>query len=161
MSQDKRGFFGQIFMAMMIFCSLVWVWTVALILTWPWEKSADWKPEFRLAALCANGEACGIPYGQLAEAKAKGIYTTLAPASDNGEVMEPKNWLRWKTAAGQPWQIESAASSWHFQTTVRYRLEGETPVLVEYQEIGAKSLYYGMALAAVSLLGLYLRKLRR
>lgn len=160
MSQEKRGFFSQAFIAMMIFCGLVWLWTVALIIAWPWEKSSTWKPEFRLAAVCAQDEACGIPYGKLTEAKAKGSFSSLVPPSDIGEVMEADAWLRWKTVAGQPWQIEAKSSSWHFQTTVHYRLEGETPVLVEYQDVGAKALYYGMALAAVSLLGLYLRKLR-
>ena len=27
MSLDKRGMFAKIFLAMMIFCALVWVWT--------------------------------------------------------------------------------------------------------------------------------------
>lgn len=160
MSQDKRSRFSQIFIAMMIYCGLVWIWTVVLILTWPWEKNSTWKPQFRLAAVCADGEACGIPHGQLAEAKAKGLFTALQPPADAGEVMDGDNWLRWKKVAGQPWQIEAIASSWHFQTTVRYRLQDETPVLVEYQEVGAKVLYYGMGLAAFTLLGLYLRKLR-
>lgn len=160
MSQDKRSLFSQIFIAMMIFCGLVWIWTVALIIAWPWEKSPAWKPQFRLPAVCANGEACGVPYGQLADARAKGSLVSLQPAGDNGEVMETDGWLRWKKVSGQPWQIESTASSWHFQTTVRYRLQDDTPILVEYQDVGAKALYYGMALAAFSLLGLYLRKLR-
>jgi hypothetical protein len=161
MSEDKRGLFGQIFIAMMIFCGLVWVWTVAFILGAPWEKTATWKPEFRLAAVCANNEACGVAYGQLSEAKAKGALASLMPTEAAGEVEEQDNWLKWKKVAGQPWQIESTASSWHFQTTVRYRVEGETPVLVEYQEVGAKAFYYGVGAALFSLIGIYLRKLRR
>lgn len=160
MAQDKRSLFSRIFVAMMIFCGLVWIWTVALIIAWPWEKNGAWKPEFRLAAVCAKDEACSVPYGRLAEAKARGTFTSLVPAADNGEVQEPDAWVRWQKVAGKPWQIESKASSWHFQTTIRYRLDGDTPVLLESQEVNAKVLYYGMALAAFSLLGLYLRKLR-
>lgn len=159
MSQDKRGLFSHIFITMMIFCGLVWVWTVALILAWPWEKSTAWKPEFRLAAVCKDG-ACSIPYGGLADARAKGTLASLVPTADAGEIGLEDAWLKWKKVAGQPWQIESTASSWHFQTTVRYRLEGDTPVLVEYQEVGGKAFYYGMGLAALSLLGIFLRKLR-
>ncbi|MBS1188372.1 MAG: hypothetical protein H6R10_164 [Rhodocyclaceae bacterium] len=160
MSQDKRGLMAEIFIAMMIFCGLVWVWTVAFILGWPWEKTTTWKPEMRLAVTCKD-EACGVAYGELAQAKAEGRVTALAPAEDAGQVQDQDAWLKWKKVAGQPWQIESTASSWSFQTTVRYRLEGETPVLVEYQDVGGKALYYGMAAAFLSLLGIYLRKLRR
>lgn len=160
MSEQKRSVMSQIFIAMMMFCGLVWVWTVAFILGWPWEKTTAWKPEFRLAAVCANNEACGIPYGQLADAKAKGTLTSLVPTEAAGEVEEPDNWLKWKKVSGESWQIESSASSWHFQTTVRYRLDGETPILVEYKEVSGKAFYYGMGAALLSLIGIYLRKLR-
>lgn len=160
MSEHKRGLMGELFIAMMMFCGLVWVWTVACILGWPWQQSNAWKPDFRLAVVCSNNEACGVPYGKLAEAKASGKVSALAPAEENGEVQDVDAWLRWKKVGGKAWQIESKASSWSFQTTVRYRLEGETPVLVEYQEVDGKALYYGMGLAAVTLLGIYLRRLR-
>jgi hypothetical protein len=161
MSEEKRGLLAEIFIALMMFCGLVWVWSVAFILGAPWQKTADWKPEFRLPAVCAKGEVCGVPYGELADAKAKGTFTSLMPAEPAGEVEEPQNWLKWKKASGEPWQIEATASSWHFQTTVRYRLEGETPVLVEYKEVEGKSFYYGVGAALFTLLGIYLRKLRR
>lgn len=161
MSDHKRGLMGQIFIAMMAFCGLVWVWTVVFILAWPFERTGTWKPDFRLPAVCAQGEICGIPYGQLAEARTQGKFTSLMPPEANGEVMDNDSWLRWKKApAGQPWQIESTASSWYFQTVVRYRLESDTPVLVEYQEVGAKAFYYGMGLAALCLAAFYLRRRR-
>ena len=31
--EDKRGIFAQIFLAMMIFTGLVWIWTVAFIIS--------------------------------------------------------------------------------------------------------------------------------
>lgn len=157
MSLDKRGMFAKIFLAMMIFCALVWVWTVAFIITWPWDKTSDWKPEFRLAAVCKSGEICGIPYGQLAEAKSQGLYSTLVIPTDAGDVMEEMNWLKWKKTNGV---IEVKSSSWHFQTTIRYTVENEIPALVEYQDVGAKALYFGIAAGLFSLIGLYLRKLR-
>ena len=157
MSQDKRGFFAQIFVAMMIFTALVWVWTVAFIISWPWEKNADWKPEFRVVATCANKEPCGFAYGELAEAKAKGLYTSLEMAEPAGDVAEVANWLKWKKENGV---YEVKASSWHFQTTIRYKVENDVPVLLEFQDVGAKSFYYGIAAGLFSLLGLYLRKMR-
>ena len=145
MSLDKHGMFAKIFLAMMIFCALVWVWTVAFIITWPWDKTSVWKPEFRVAAVCK------------AEAKSQGLFSTLVIPTDAGDVMEEMNWLKWKKTDGV---IEVKASSWHFQTTIRYTVENETPVLVEYQDVGAKALYFGMAAGLFSLIGLYLRKLR-
>ena len=157
MSGDKRGLLAQIFIALMIFTGLVWGWTVAFIISWPWEKNPTWKPEFRLVAVCANKEPCGFAYGDLADAKAKGLYTSLTPSEPAGDVEEEKNWLKWKIDNGV---IETKASSWHFQTTIRYKVENDVPVLVEYQDVEAKAFYYGVAAALFSLLGLYLRKLR-
>ena len=162
MSEDKSGLFGQIFIAMMIFCGLVWIWTVAFIMAWPWEKNAIWKPEFRVAAVCAQGErqgeVCSFPYGGLAEARQQGLIATLALPGNAGEAMEENGWLRWTQQNGI---VEAKASSWHFQTTVRYRLDGDEPVLIEYQDVSARAFYYALAAAAFSLLGIYLRKLRR
>lgn len=158
MSEDKRGFFAHAFFAMMLFCGLVWIWTVAFIIAWPWDKTSDWKPEFRVVAVCGGGEICGIPYGQLAESKSKGLYTSINVPGEAGDVMEEKGWLQWKKVGDL---IEAKASSWHFQTTIRYKVEDEKPILVEFQDVGAKALYFGMAAALVSLIGLYFRKLRR
>jgi len=157
MSLDKRGFFAKVFLAMMIFTGLVWVWTVAFIISWPWEKSDIWKPEFRVVAVCANNEHCGFAYGDLAAAKAKGLFTSLNPAEPAGDIEEERNWLKWKVENGI---IEAKASSWHFQTTIRYKVENETPILIEYQDVGAKAFYYGIAAGLFSLIGLYLRRLR-
>ena len=155
--EDKRGLLAKIFIAMMIFTALVWVWTVAFIMSWPWEKNATWKPEFRVVAVCPEKVLCGFAYSELAEAKAKGLYTTLEMPDPAGDVEETANWLKWKKENGV---YEVKASSWHFQTTIRYTLENDVPVLIEYQDVAAKAFYYGIAAALFSLLGLYLRKLR-
>jgi hypothetical protein len=158
MSEDKRGFFAKIFIALMIFTALVWAWTVAFIISWPWEKSTTWKPEFRVAAVCANKEPCGLAWGELAEAKAKGLYTTLEMPEPAGDIEEVANWLKWKKENGI---YEVKASSWHFQTTIRYKVEDDVPVLIEYQDVAAKAFYYGVAAGLFSLIGIYLRKLRQ
>ncbi|HJV92640.1 MAG TPA: hypothetical protein VJ572_04140 [Azonexus sp.] len=157
MSGDKRGILAQIFIALMIFTALVWAWTVAFIMSWPWEKTTTWKPEFRLIAVCANKEPCGFAYADLADAKAKGLYSSLMPTEPAGDLEEKQDWLKWKVENDI---IEVKASSWHFQTTIRYKLENDTPVLIEYQDVAAKAFYYGVAAGLFSLLGIYLRKLR-
>lgn len=158
MSQEKRGFFAKAFLLLMIFCALVWIWTVGFIVAWPWDKSDIWKPEFRVVAVCDQDEPCGFPYGQLADAKAKGLYKTLTLSGDAGEVLEKDGWLQWKMVNGL---IEAKSSSWYFQTTIRYKVENEQPILVEYQDVSAKAFYYGIAAALLSLLGIYLRKFRQ
>ncbi len=157
MSHDQPTWFSRIFVAMMLFCGLVWVWTVAFIMGWPWDKTNVWKPEYRLVAVCQNKEACGVAYGDLAAAKAKGGYSTLVPAEPAGDIEEEKNWLKWKVDNGI---IEVKASSWHFQTTIRYKVVDEAPVLLQVQDVPAKAFYYGVAAAVVTMIGLYLRKLR-
>lgn len=128
------------------------------MISWPWDKSSEWKPEFRLIAVCAEKEICGFAYKDLADAKAKGLYTTLTPAEPAGDLEEAQDWLKWKVEKGM---IEVKASSWHFQTTIRYKVENEVPVLVEYQDVDvARAFYYGIAAGLFSLLGIYLRKMR-
>ena len=85
MTQDKRGMLAQIFIALMIFSVLVGAWSVAFMIAWPKEKTDVWKPEFRLVAICADNEPCGVFYQDLADAKAAGTVKTLTPAAPNGE----------------------------------------------------------------------------
>jgi hypothetical protein len=156
--EDKRSQLSKIFIALMIFSALVGAWSVAFIISWPWDKTDQWKPEFRLVATCANKEPCGVAYKDLADAKAKGLYTSLTPAEPAGDIEEEQNWLKWKLEKGI---LEVKASSWHFQTTIRYTVENELPILIEYQDVDvARAFYYGIAAGLFSLLGLYLRKLR-
>ncbi len=156
--EDKRGTLAQIFIALMIFSALVGVWSVAFMISWPWDKSDQWKPEFRLVAVCADKEVCAFAYKDLADAKAKGLFTTLTPTETAGDFDEELNWLKWKNENGI---FEVKASSWLFQTTIRYTVENELPILLEYQDIDVpRAFYYGIAAGLFSLLGLYLRKMR-
>ena len=156
--EDKRGLLAKIFIALMIFSALVGAWSVAFMISWPWDKTDQWKPEFRVVAVCAKNEVCGFAYSELADAKAKGLYTTLTPTENAGDIEEEQNWLKWKNEKGV---FEVKASSWHFQTTIRYTVENELPVLLEYQDIDVpRAFYYGIAAGLFSLLGLYLRRLR-
>jgi hypothetical protein len=157
-SADK---FRTLFGWMMGFVAMTWVWAVALIMAWPWEKTAQWEPEFRLVATCANNEACSIPYAKLAEAKAQGLYSALKPPEVVGEVEESDAWLRWKTVADKPWQLEVSRSSWNFETTLRYRFDGETPVLVEFKRYDVRILLYALPLALMMVGGMFLRSLRQ
>jgi hypothetical protein len=158
MSQDKRGLLAKIFIALMIFSALVGAWSVAFMISWPKDKTDVWKPEFRVVAICANKEPCGFAHKDLADAKAKGLYTTLTPPAPAGDIQEEQNWLKWKIENGV---FEVKASSWHFQTTIRYTVENEVPILLDYQDVDVpKAFYYGVAAALFSMLGLYLRKLR-
>lgn len=158
--QDNRPFFSQVFTALMIFSLLVGICTVVFLYTWPWEKAnVEWKPEFRLAATCGEKrEACGVAWGELAEARASGRVVSLEPPAPAGELEEPGNWLRWTHTDGV---YEVKASSWHFQTVVRYRIEDGKPVLVAYQDVDvSKAFTYGLGVAIFMMIGLYLRKLR-
>lgn len=156
--EDKRGFLAKIFIALMIFSALVGAWSVAFMISWPWDKTDVWKPEFRLVVTCANNENCGVAYKDIAEGKAKGLYASLAPATPAGDLEEATGWLQWKIENGV---TEVKSSSWHFQTKIRYTVENDVPVLLEYQDVDVpRAFYYGIAAGLFSLLGIYLRKLR-
>ena len=152
--------FRSIFGWMMGFVAMTWVWAVALIMAWPWEKNIPWEPDLRLVATCQDNTACSVPYGKLADARAQGLYVTLQPPEPVGEFQEVDAWLRWRTFADKPWQLEVARSSWDFETTVRYKFEGDIPVLVEVKRYDVRVLLYAMPLALMMVGGMFLRSMR-
>jgi hypothetical protein len=86
---------------------------------------------------------------------------TLQPPEPFGEVQETDAWLKWRMDAGKPWQLEVSRTSWNFETTVRYRFDGETPVLMELKRYDVRILLYAIPLALVMVGGMFLRSLRR
>lgn len=153
--------FRSVFAWLMIFVGVFWAWTVALMIAWPWDKDGKWAPDMRIVAVCANKEPCGIAYGDFANAKAQGKFTSLIPAEPVGEVQEPDAWIRWTAAAGKDWQYEVKRSSWHFEATTRYRIENDVPVLVQARLVDADIMLYSLPLAMFSLSGLFFRRLRK
>ena len=73
------------------------------------------------------------------------------------ETFHEKIAVQWKQSPGK---LEVKASAWNFQTTVRYRLDNDTPVLIEYQELNAKIFFYAIlaALGSLAVLHLYRRQ---
>jgi hypothetical protein len=156
--------FRSIFAGLMIFVGVFWAWTVGLMVAWPWSKDAQWAPDLRVLAVCADKAPCSIPYGELVSAKAAGKYSELLLPAEGGETAESDAWVRWTIEAGKPWQIEMKRSSWHFETSVRYRLDGparDTPILVQSRTVDGKIMFYALPLALFSMLGLFFRRLRK
>lgn len=150
--------FSTIFSAFMVFCVMVWMWGLGLFMLWPWQKGGEWLPEFPIVAICADGNTCAVTVRELAQAKLSGKIKSLLPPAEIGETAYEQITLQWKRL---PNSIQLKASAWNFQTTVRYRLENDTPVLMEYQEINGKVFLFAIAGALVTTLLLYLRKLRK
>ena len=158
MAKDNRPLFASIFKAMMVYCVLVWIWALAMIYAWPWDKGGEWLPEFPIVAVCAPQTSCAIPYGKIGEARQNGQLTTLTPLTAIGEIVLDHGTLTWRGGNGV---IEARFASWNFQTTVRYRLQDDLPVLLEYQNIAGRTFLYALGGALFSLIGIYLRKLRK
>ncbi len=150
--------FSTIFSAFMVFCVMVWMWGLGLFMLWPWQKGGEWLPEFPIVAICTDDSICSVPVGELAQAKLSGKIKSLLPPDETGETAYEQITLTWKRL---PNAIQLKASAWNFQTTVRYRLDNDTPVLMEYQEINGKVFLFAIAGALVTTLLLYLRKLRK
>lgn len=149
--------FSAIFSALMVFCVLIWLWGLALFMLWPWHKGGEWLPDFPIVAVCADGQVCAVPFANLAGAQKTGQVSSLLPAEESGETSYEAITLRWKR---QPSGMQVKASAWNFQTTVRYRIENDRPVLVEFQEIGGKVFLLAIVGALVTLAVLYHRKLK-
>lgn len=161
MSEDLKqpgDRFTKIFSAFMAFCLLVWLWSFSLYMFWPWHQGGEWLPEFPIVAVCVDNPVCTIPYGELAAAKAAGKLKSLQPQEPAGETTHAMLNLQWKPLPGG---IEAKLSTWNFQTVVRYRIDEDKPVLVEYQHIDGKLFLYAIGGALVTLGLLYLRKLKK
>lgn len=150
--------FSAIFSAFMVFCVLIWLWGLGLFMLWPWQKGGEWLPDFPIIAVCANDQPCALPYGKLSQAQQSGEIKSLIPAEETGEAAYEAITLEWKRL---PAQMQLKASAWNFQTTVRYRVEDNRPILVEYQEISGKVFLFAMLGALVTLGLLYMRKLSK
>ncbi|MCE1238432.1 MAG: hypothetical protein LWW83_00695 [Azonexaceae bacterium] len=150
--------FSRIFTAFMVYCVLVWLWGLGLFMLWPWQKGGEWLPDYPVVVHCAGEQDCPIPVGKLDEARADGRLLALMPKDDTGETAYESITVQWKKVAGG---MQVKASAWNFQTTVRYRIEDDRPVLLEYQEIGGKVFLYALLGALVSLGLLYLNKRRK
>lgn len=156
--------FRSIFAGLMVFVGVFWAWTVGLMVAWPWSKDSNWSPDLRVLAVCADKEPCSIPYSDLASAKAAGKYDALLVPSAGGETSDNEAWVRWTVEADKPWQIEMKRSSWHFETSVRYRIEGasrDVPVLVQSRRVDGKVMLYALPLALFTMAGLFFRRFRK
>lgn len=156
--------FRKIFAGLMVFVGVFWAWTVGLMVAWPWTKDGTWRQELRVLAVCADKAPCSVAYGDLASAKAAGKYSALLLPAEGGEAQDDDAWARWTVETGRPWQIEMKRSSWHFETSVRYRFEGadrETPVLVETRSVDGRVMFYALPLALFTMVGIFFRRFRK
>lgn len=164
MSTEARAF-SRIFAWLMGLAALIWIWTVALLLAWPWDKNPQWQADDRIVALCTSGNPCSIPVATLAQSGER-IKTLDLPAELGaaGDEDEDDAWLKWRREAkdsGNPWQWEVTRSSWHFETIVRYRLDDGKPVLLGRRHVDANLFLYAIPLGLFTLFGLILRSFRR
>lgn len=148
---------AALFPTLMGFCVLAWVWSFALYTYWPWSKGGEWLPAFPIVAVCSDDQICTVPYGELAASQSANKVKSLLPEAAIGETTYESFLVRWKLIPGG---IETKLSSWNYQTTVRYRIEDDKPVLVEYQEITVKVFLIAIVAALVSL-GLFKLYARR
>ena len=155
---DPNQRFATIFKALMIFCALVWIWGLILMKYWPWQTGGEWLPAFPIVVTCADNTACALPYSEISAARKSGRIVALTPPLAAGETAYEMIALQWKP---QGKLIETKASAWNFQTTVRYRIDNEMPILVEYQEISGKVFLIAIGGALLTLIGLYLSQRRK
>lgn len=117
--------------------------------------------EARVSARCdlrRKGRGLRHRLGRTRRRHRQGRNRVAQPPEAAGEIEEPGNWLRWTKSDGI---LEVKASSWNFQTVVRYRIEEGKPALVAYQDVDvARAFTYGMGVAIIMMIGIYLRKLR-
>lgn len=161
MSDNDKPFVAKLFPALMLFCLLTGVWSFAIIQALPWDKDTTWKPGVRLPVTCANGETCSKAYADIAQALADKQVIALTPKDPNGELNDGEVWLRWSTVSGRDWDIESAMSSWYFETAVRYSVIDGQLVVLQYRHYDAKIFLYAMIAALFTVIGIYLRRLRQ
>lgn len=164
LANPEPSTFRKIFNLLMIFTGLVWAWTMGLMILMPWESTSGWQPDYRVVALCKEGEqqeGCTLKFGELAQARQEGRVVALTGMEAFGDSSDKEAWHAWKTAQGKTWQYEVTWSSWDFEEGVRYRVEGDNLILLEHRLVGVQLLNYAVGLALASLALLWFLKRRK
>lgn len=162
---DSPTGFRRIFFAMMLFTALVWAWTVGLMLLWPWQEAKEWQADYRLATVCpekSEQQACVLTYAAWEKARAAQQSPVLVSTNiaDFAEVADDELWYKWRKFTSKSWLYELSWSSWNFEESIRYRVDGDVPVLMAHRRVGVEILRYSLALAVLSFLAIAWSKRR-
>jgi hypothetical protein len=151
--------FGRLVFGLVIFIVVAMVWTGLLFVVNPWSsaRSGEW-PDSRPIAVTsgATNTTRVILFRNLAEETKVDASLVPWPATSSGSNQvdhgDSPVHTTWKTVSGKLWQFEVSFEDRDHLLESRYRLEGETPVLVESRGRDPGLGFLGVILAVISLI---------
>ena len=129
----------HLILGLVSFIFIALAWGFLLMQFWPWEAAAPdgWSPGYQLLITDSAGRTKTITYQEYLDLVKHGQRIEAQPATESGgiQINQPsqgnKNRLTWTTATNQPWQYELSYDQRDYLHQIRYRVEGEKPILVQ------------------------------
>ena len=121
----------------------------------PWLTAQTGKwPELRPIAVTSSetGKTRIILYRNFASAMDQDSTLVPWPGTSTGSCQEEQVYTAWKTVGGKPWQYEVTWEDGDHIFESRYRLEGETPVLIETRGRDIRIAFEGIVLGILTLI---------
>jgi|GEM_PF-6825870 len=151
------------FLALVFFFALCVVWGMLLMQFWPWDVAGpsvnnSWPSRFPLPVSNAAGQTIVMSYKDIEVALKQQQVSAPWPAAASGEMeierpgQKGKSRLAWTSVAGKPWRFELKLDERDYIYQVRYRLDGDKPVLVESRVRGPQIGFLSVPLALLSVI---------
>lgn len=145
--------------ALALFVALATAWGIGLMTFSPWQ-SADkgWQPYQPILVTDSAGKTTAMRWDQYLGARKRDPQMVPWPTSARGRMEVPRpgehvpQVVTWSSVANKPWRFEVVSDQRDRISEVRYRLDGETPVLVATRERGPEIAFMAIPLALATLL---------
>lgn len=150
------------FKGLLLWVALAVGWGAFLMVAMPWQEAdpPGWHARHPIVVTDGSGQTSVMPWReyQAAQQRDPNIvpWPTQASGMYNGPSHDHSNGIsaEWTSPANKPWRFEVQLTDRDYITQVRYRLDGETPVLVQVRERGPQVAFMSMPLALITLIAL-------
>lgn len=145
---------GRFVRNVMLFFGLCLAWTGALYVLQFWSDAGGdaWPSAYPIAVThVATGTTRVIPYRALAEARNADPSLVPWPVTPSGSAEEDRVHTTWSTVQGERWQFEVRWEERDRLMETRYRLDGDTPVLVATRGRGPALAFQAIILAVATI----------
>ncbi len=144
---------GRFVRGVLLFFGLCLAWTGALYVLQFWSAAdgGAWPAAYPIAVTHATGTTQVIPFRKLEEARKADPSLVPWPVTPSGSAQEDRVHTSRNTVDGEKWRYEVRWENRDYLLESRYRLDGDTPVLVATRGRSPALAFQAIILAVVTL----------
>lgn len=137
---------------LLISLSLAWTWVLYFFAPWVAASNGAWPPHRPIVvSSIQQPQARVILYRELAEQRQSDPALRLWSGPGSGRLNDGGLRTEWRAVTGEAWQLEARWEDGDYLMESRYRLEAQTPLLIESRERDPGLAIKGLGLAVLSL----------